>query len=156
MRATQYSLSLLSLLVAAALGVAAQPCVPEGASDSVKFEKPSLFASGIPVGAQYTNDPASVHEMDPGSDDDLGSVATDASGCTVTVTNVGGDLCVGSECGNGQPGSADCFEIYVTFTYLYPVTKFNKAEVYGVAAGESVVVWRKGKISTRVKVVCPC
>lgn len=148
------------------------PCVPEGGSSEVEFERPELDEAGDPAGAEWTGeggDPEAFDE-DVASDDSMGDADSEDGGSTATVTveNEEGDLSGpnGEVVNGGLDG--DCAEVYVEWTYRYPArvtTLFGTGlnfdfgifgQLFNFSRAVTVTVWAEGTKRDGPKEVCPC
>ncbi len=141
-----------------------EPCVPDGGSSEVCADRPDLIGDGMPVGSIWagggTGNPA-AYEDDPLSPDDPMGAATSGdggeTGCA-TISNSGGNLRgPNGEQQNNGGGEGACIEVKICWTSFYPVTKTSGYRSEGGStSGESVTVWRRMRICTPPKTICPC
>lgn len=173
MQWTEWILALAAAAVQqpGAAAPSAAPCVPAGGSTAPTFDRPPLGEPGDPVDAEWVDgDPSAnddsgapqAFEEDLVSDDPMGAAVPSAGGAqaSVPVDNRGGDLSGPNGTDQNGGGEGDCIEVYVEWTYRYPVTVTygRKLSLWGADVGETytVVIWREGKKRSRVKEVCPC
>lgn len=168
---------LLSLALAAAAqspsaSPTSAPCVPEGNTVPHAFDRPRLGQPGDPVGAEWVDrDPnlqdgsgdPQAYEADPLSNDDpMGAAAPVPPGdsAEVPVTNSGGDLAGPNGEDQNGAGEGPCIEVYVEWTYRYPVTvqRSHHLSLWGASTGETetFIIWREGKKRSKIKEICPC
>jgi hypothetical protein len=153
-------------------GASGKPCVPDGKTTNPQFNRPPLGGPGDPVGAEWVDrgssesdnsgDPQAFESDGLSGDDAMGDAAPSADGgkAEVPVTNDGGDL--SGPDGEDQNGGVEgkCIEVYVEWTYRYPVEirRSKGVSLWGYSYSETVItiVWKEGKKRSKVKEICPC
>jgi hypothetical protein len=157
-----------AIVALAGLALADEPCVAEGKTNTVTFDRPPLGQPGDPVTAEWTPKAAEAFEDDPiSADDKMGTMSNGATSDTasVEVENKGGNLSgPNGEVQNGT-GEGACIEVKAKFEYKYQTThQVCTATMLGVPGVGSItvtrctqkVVWAYAYKETTAKTVCPC
>lgn len=144
-------------------GLGGRDCVPDGQTTPVSFPRPELDQPGVPVDAQWApgGGAPSAWEKDSFTPDDpMPTAPGTGDPAEVPVGNAGGKLKDGN--GKTQNGGTegDCIEVYVEWTYLYPV-KVNRGGAIRIGGAtwsknRCLQVWESGKLRSKVRQVCPC
>lgn len=155
----------LPLTAAIAENTNTDPCIEDGATVGLEFERPELGGPGEPAGAEWTNggtgNPQGA-EDDAIFDDPMGPAESADSGETaiLPVSNSGGDLSGPNGVVQNGAGEGDCIEVYVSWTYRYPVqvsrTVTFGLELFGVSFTGTSEVWRYAVKTSKKQEVCPC
>ncbi|MEW6071077.1 MAG: hypothetical protein AB1726_00600 [Planctomycetota bacterium] len=151
------------------------PCIPEGESTELTYDRPDLKDSGMPASAEWTGKDGSgqpeARDKDYLNDDSMGAATPSADGeqASVTLRNSGGEIYGpnGEDVTAGLEG--DCVEVYVRWTYWYRYWE-NSCTSHTSSGGKpgytpgsggsdcrSTEKWGKGVVqSDETYEVCPC
>ena len=141
------------------------PCLEDGATVGLEFERPDLGGAGDPTGADWTGGGTGSpqgFEEDTFFDDPMGdaNAGDPPSTATLPVSNSGGDLSGPNGVVQNGAGEGDCIEVYVQWSYRYPVqvsrTVTFGLEILGLGFTATSTVWKYAVKMSETKEVCPC
>jgi hypothetical protein len=144
-------------------GLGGRDCVPDGRTEPQSFPRPELDQPGVPVNARWApggGAPQAYEQDRITGDDPMPSSPGNGDPVDVPVENAGGWLKDGSGKTLNGGSEGDCIELYVEWSYYYPV-KVQRGGVLKIGGGSVSkthcwYVWKKGSIRSQVKQVCPC
>jgi hypothetical protein len=149
------------------------PCLTEGESCDIQFDRPPLDGPGMPVSAEWVGGDGAPEGFDVdtwSSSDSLGGAAVSNGGGTasVTVRNSGGELFGpnGADVEGGLEG--ECLEVKIVWRFRYQVMQVEAGSgqvsiapegiggTWGGSTATHTWVWRYSSVSRGPKQVCPC